>query len=222
MKKILAVILSLAMIFTMSASVIVSAQQPDEVSFVQAQEQSSGNVAKMWLCSDIDVFPFVGHCWIYVENLSDSPIQVGLYEVPAGQGVSVGSFSFSVSDGWGIYYNLEAMRENRDGTVERALTVSTMLDSAELQELNESLLSYPNYWGPVANCSTFAFRIWNSVTGDAYFSLLIPAVAHFELLITGAKKGELKMIYPEDEQILRQRGTGRDAYLEPVGSKTLA
>lgn len=222
MKKIIAIILSLAIILTISTSTLASAYEVNEISYVQEDSSSEEYVAKLWLCSDIDVFPFVGHCWVYVENLSDSPIQVGFYEVPVGQGVSVGSFSFSVSDGWGVYYNLEAMRENRDNTVKRAQTVSTMLDSAKLQKLTDSLVNYPNYWGPVANCSTFAFRIWNSVTGDLYFSLLIPAIAHFELILSGSKKGELEMYYPEDSQILRQRGTGNNAYLEPVSAKTLA
>lgn len=188
-----------------------------------SEEITDGNesVAIMYLCSDIDLFPFVGHCWIYVENLSDSPITVGLYEVPEGQGVSVGSFSFSVMDGWGLYYNLEGWRENRDDTVKRARYVSTELDAEKLEKLTDSLTSYPNYWGPVANCSTFAFSIWNSVTGDFYFSLLIPAIAHLELIIGGAKKGDLEMYYPTEEQVLRQRGIGNDTHLEPVGSLTL-
>lgn len=55
-----------------------------------------------------------GHTYIYVKNLTDKPLRVGLYDVPAGEGVSIGSLSVSVSDGWGLYYNLEAHRENRD------------------------------------------------------------------------------------------------------------
>ncbi len=220
-KRIIAVILALTMAFTILIPAFASDENISEEIYAQETEQTDASVAKMYLCSDIDLFPFVGHCWIYVENLSDSPITVGLYEVPVGQGVSVGSFSFSVMDGWGIYYNLEGWRENRDNTVKRARSVSTMLDAAELEKLTDSLTNYPNYWGPVANCSTFAFSIWNSITGDFYFSLLIPAIAHLELIIGGAKKGELEMYYPTEDQVMRQKGMGSGAHLEPVNGITL-
>ena len=51
---------------------------------------------------------FVGHVWLYIENLTDKPIDVGLLTVQPNEGVSVGLLSFSRADGWGIYYNIEA------------------------------------------------------------------------------------------------------------------
>ena len=66
MKKIIAIILSLAIILTISTSTLASAYEVNEISYVQEYNSSEEYVAKLWLCSDIDVFPFVGHCWVYV------------------------------------------------------------------------------------------------------------------------------------------------------------
>ncbi len=180
----------------------------------------NATVATLSLCTCVYFFPFVGHAWIYVHNYSDVPQQVGLYEVPVGQGVSVGSFSFSVSDGWGLYYNLEAHRENRDGNTSRIWSNTVEMTQAELDELSDALLDYPNYWGFVGNCATFAYSMWNKVTGDSYFSMLIPAITWLQIVIGGAEKGALQMYTPTRDQVFRQRGSGDDAYLEPVGDLT--
>ena len=88
------------------------------------------------------------------------------------------------------------------------------IDKSQLETLTQKLKNYPNYWGFVNNCATFAFSIWNSVTGDAYFSLLIPAITQFMLMVTGAKKGTLEMFCPSRDNVYRLKGFGDNAYLE--------
>lgn len=167
-------------------------------------ENNDEIVATLYLCSNITVWPVVGHAWIYVENLSDEPIDVGYYNgVESGDGVSVGSFSFSVWDGWGIYYNLEAYRERNNN---RYLYVSKDMNQADLDKLNNALKSYPNYWGIAGNCATFAFSMWNTVNGSAYFSLLIPAITHFTVLLMGGTSGEQIMSPVEEYEVKRQSG----------------
>lgn len=179
-------------------------------------------VATLSLCSCVYVWPVSGHTWIYVHNNSDEPIQVGHYEVPVGQGVSVGAFSFSVNDGWGLYYNIEAYKENTKGRMDDVWSISEDLTASELETLSENLKKYPNYWGVVANCATFAFSMWNSVTGDSFFSLLIPAISQFMIIVGGGEKGVLEMYCPEREQIFRQKGFGNDAYLELASDSTIS
>lgn len=207
LKKITAVLLALSII--LAPGVIAS-----------AEDSSDEAVATVSLCSCIYVWPVSGHTWIYVHNLSDEVLQVGNYELPVGQGVSIGCFSFTVRDGWGLYYNVEAHRENKHDRFDTHWSKTKQITKSELAKMTDKLQSFPNYWSPVINCATFAFSIWNSVSGDAFISLLIPAISQFELIVGGGEKGVLEMYCPTRDQVLRQRGWGDNAYLEPVGDKT--
>ena len=212
MKKILSVFLVVAIL--LSASTVAFAEED----FIADQDALSSveneSVATLSLCSAVYVWPVSGHAWIYVHNNSDEPIQVGHFEVLPDQGVSVGAFSFSVSDGWGIYYNIESYKENAKNRVDKVRSISEEINAEQLETLNENLIKYPNYWGFVNNCATFAFSIWNSVTGDAYFSLLIPAITDFMIMCGGGKRGVLDMYQQPRDQVFRQVGFGENARLE--------
>ena len=223
MKKLIAVFLAMIMIFTIPSVAFATenSEQPPAVSdetdvIPETPEESDddGIVATLSVCSAIYVWPISGHTWIYVHNYSDEPIQVGHYEIPVGEGVSVGVFSFSVIDGWGIYYNIEAYKENTKNRMDKVWSKTTELDADELSTLNNKLLSYPNYWGFGGNCATFAFSMWNRVTHEGYFSLLIPAITNFMLMVSGAEKGTLEMFCPPRDNVYRLKGYGEDAHLE--------
>lgn len=218
MKRFAAIILILAMLLT--CSTVAWAQEPltdvtEETVFINTTEENDEDevVATLSLCSNIYVWPISGHTWIYVHNNSDEPIQVGLYEVPVGQGVSIGAFSFSVNDGWGLYYNIEAYKENNKNRMGNVRSISEEMDAEELAELNDSLANYPNVWTFGVNCATFSFSMWNSVTGDGYFSLLIPAISDFMIMLGGGKRGVLEMYQPSRENVYRQKGSGDSARL---------
>ena len=210
MKKVLAVILCVAMLLSVTTFAFASENIVSEETGVSETDEA---VATISLCSNIYVWPISGHTWIYVHNNSDEPIQVGHYEVPVGQGVSVGAFSFSVDDGWGLYYNIEAYKENGKNRMDSVCSISEDLDAEELATLSEKLKNYPNYWGFVANCATFSFSMGNSVTGDHFFSLLIPAISELMIIIGGGERGVLEMYQPPREHVYRQKGFGDDAHL---------
>ncbi len=243
MKKIIAVLVAMIIIFSVPSvafatenveqTTVASEEnnQPSEENTLPSEEPEapevndeattdSGVVATLSLCSAIYVWPVSGHTWIYVHNNSDEPITVGHYEVPVGQGMSVGVFSFSVNDGWGIYYNIEAYKENTKNRMDKVWSKSEELDADELATLNKRLLSYPNYWGFGGNCATFAFSMWNSVTHDGYFSLLIPAITQFMIMVSGGQKGVLEMYCPPREHVYRLKGSGENAYLTGVSDYT--
>lgn len=232
MKKFVAVLLALAMLFTVPAfafaaedaeqTPIVSEENEETTAPEESEADSDETVATISLCTCIYVWPISGHTWIYVHNNSDEPIQVGHYEVPVGQGVSVGVFSFSVNDGWGIYYNIEAYKENTKNRMDNVWSKSEELDANELETLSNKLLSYPNYWGFGGNCATFAFTMWNSVTNDNYVSLLIPAITQFMLMVSGAKRGELEMYCPSRDNVYRLKGYGENAHLERASDYTVS
>ena len=189
-----------------------------------SEEITDGNesVATISLCTAIYVWPISGHTWIYVHNNSDEPIKVGHYEVPVGEGVSVGVFSFSVSDGWGLYYNVEAYKENTKNRSHKVWSISEDINAQQVEELSDKLINYPNYWGFGGNCATFAFTIWDSVTGDFYFSLLIPAITQIMMIIGGAKRGVLEMYCPPRDHVYRQKGWGENAHLVVASDYTVS
>ena len=208
MKKIIAVLLSLIIAFSVTIPALATETE------IPTEPVENEAVATISICTAIYVWPISGHTWVYVHNISDEPIQVGHYTVPVGEGVSVGAFSFSVNDGWGIYYNIEAYKENTKNRMDKVWSKTEAIDESQLETLTQKLKNYPNYWGFVNNCATFAFSIWNSVTGDAYFSLLIPAITQFMLMVTGAKKGTLEMFCPSRDNVYRLKGFGENAHLE--------
>ena len=125
-KKSLAVFLSVVIALSVASVAFANFDSSTET---QGSEEI---VATMYLCACVYVFPVSGHTWIYVENNTDHTLRVGLYDVPAGQGVSIGAFSFSVADGWGIYYNLEAFRENNKDREDIAWSIPEEMTAAFL------------------------------------------------------------------------------------------
>lgn len=210
LRKTLAIILTVATVFSISAVAMANYDNDAET------QESEEIVATMYLCACVYVFPISGHTWIYVENNTDRTLRVGLYDLPPGQGVSVGSFSFTVADGWGLYYNIEAFRENNKDREDITWSVSEELTASELQTLTDELVGYFNSWGFGRNCAYFAFKMWNAVTGDHYFSLLIPAITLVMVMIGGGKRGALDMYFPDASQVYRQSGSGSSATLVPI------
>ncbi len=191
-------------------------EQPED--FIDGRK--SDTVARFSICSCMSTPVIAGHTYIYLENLSDHPLQVGLYEVPVGQGVSVGTLSISVHDGWGIYYNIETYREPREGHFPQIWSKTIELDEEGVKKLDKKLDGFVNYWGPFFNCSFFAFAVWNSIAGDFLIPLVIPGLSHLVVMAVG-EEGVLELYKSEPTQVFRQKGTGKSAYLVPVSEKTL-
>lgn len=163
----------------------------------------------------------IGHAWIYVENLTDMPVQVGHYTLPANEGVSVGLFSFTCDDGIGIYYNVESYCCNVHGG-DGLVSISTDLDAGELNKLSNKLLDYPNHWDPFFNCIYFAFSMWNSVSSKKVIPLVIPAFGQLQLRIHGGKENNLTMYCPRPDQVYRLEGKfGKEEVLVPVSAGSI-
>lgn len=224
-KKTLAFLIAVIIVLTGSLTVLAAPKDAsaEVTSKATAAKSPDTIVARASLFAAMYFFPVSGHTWIYVENLTDEPITVGIYEVPAGQGVSVGVFSFSVNDGWGIYYNLEAYRENRNNNISDCRSITKDMTRSELEKLSNTIKNYPNMWDIfIFNCTYFAFSVWNKSSDNFFIPMMIPALAMLEVIIVGAPKGVTQMYYPTKDQVFKQRGTGDNAYLEPCGEKTLS
>lgn len=188
--------------------------QPDE-----PPAEDSDTVAKLSVV--IRNKGFVGHVWLYVENLTDEPFEVGLLTVQPDEGVSVGLLSLSRADGWGIYYNIEAYCCNNI-SAEGCTWLTEELNLTELQSVSNQIGSYTNYWDPFFNCVFFAFKIWNTVSDKTLIPLVFPILGTAQMRLKGAESGNVEMFCPSADNVFRQRGTGKNARLETVSEKSLS
>lgn len=110
-------------------------------------------------------FGWMGHCYISVENISDSTITVGRMLVPAGGSVVLGTWG-NQSGHNGLWYNIESyqhyMLDNNHYNGSVSLTMA--LTAPLLLTLNNEINSYNNTWTWGENCTTFAKHTWNAVS----------------------------------------------------------
>lgn len=159
-------------------------------------------VAKISLLTYIHKIHF-GHCWIYVENTSDQVLEIGYYQLPPGEGVSIGSFFTTRYDGGGTYYNIESytVDENdskgyfsitRDATLNNIKGLSTYLKTV-------------NWWDPVVvNCAGFALGAWMSA-GKFIIPIPVPLVVMVQLFVMGVEMNK-PMYNPGRDRVYKQKG----------------
>lgn len=170
-------------------------------------------VARMYLCHKAST----DHTWIYIENLSDKPIQVGAYPamIKKGEGVSVGTYGTTVEDGPGLYYNFEAWRYRNLDPINDKDHVFTYLTkditAADLEKVNNMIVN-SNRWSKILNCAYTALRIWNKIPGKKvtylYFPFLIELQIAMKSGVTTNKETGFKMITPTLNQTFKQIDLG--------------
>lgn len=181
---------------------------------------ADSTVAKLYLCHRWSGAPSLGHVWVYVENLSNQTQKVGAYTLPPHQGVSIGNFGLTRSDGNGIYYNVEAycaQRFSMSGTISN----STKLTQSELNSVSSAILSQ-NLWLPLgSNCGDFACRVWNAGGGANTVSFGLPVFIKWQIKAHG-NEGGVNMYSPARDQVLKQSGTGAGATLRVCADGTVS
>lgn len=204
-KRITALILAMTMIFAVM-------QVSANAAATASQETA---VANMYLCSNWSGLPSLGHIWVYIENISDKTLTVGAYELPPKQGVSIGTFALTRSDGAGVYYNIEAYCGNKFG-MSSFISMKTELNESELNTVSNKILS-SNFWDPIIiNCAFFAISTWDMGGGAFVFPIVVlPVLARIQLKMH-SYSSDLKMYYPDREQVYKQHGAGSGATLSVV------
>lgn len=184
----------------------------------------SGKVAKIYLCSSWN--NVVPHVFVYVENISDKDIVVGPYICPPGEGVSIGSFGMTVSDGPGVYFNVEAYRcrPGSGKTLGSFMYISRKITSGELAKVTE-FINDVFWWDPIVlNCCWFAARCWN-VSGGSYILpiVCIPNLLRFQILLKpDVSRNYIEMTVPDKNHVFKKTGTGNDATLKIVTAGSLS
>ncbi|MBQ8026860.1 MAG: hypothetical protein IJ261_01940 [Clostridia bacterium] len=203
-KKIVALLLAISILagaFVFSASANTQTETEEEVI-----------VARMYIGHRARDNNLSGHTWIYIENLTDHELVVGVYKLAPGKGVSVGTYGTSVKNGPGVYYNVEAWRY-RNYTPEGCIASSKDLTQENFDIVSKKIRS-TNTWSYFLNCGYFALKVWNSVPGNSLLYLIWPTMTHIQLLATPDHFYGFDMTVPTTEQCYRMIGTGSDATLE--------
>ena len=206
-RRIIAVLLVLLLSLTQLASAV--AEQEEDPS-----EEPAEYVARIYICTRF-TFPFsTGHAWVYIENLTDRTLQVGLYELPPEEGVSIGSYGIT-REGFGVYYNVESFYCNTHA-YRRIWSLQEDITQEDLDTLNEGKLKR-NYWGIITyNCMGFAFSVWNAVARPFLVPLLFPILGFLQILMHGGEVGVVDMTDPGPDRVYRVRGKREEMHLEQV------
>lgn len=103
-----------------------------------------------------------GHAFIAFKNTSTSSITVGGLSVGAGHEITFGTWG-NQSNHVGIWYNLESYFVNNKSAYTNRVSLSKDVTQADVDTIN-SLISKNDTWSALNNCSSFATKIWNSIS----------------------------------------------------------
>ena len=159
----------------------------------------------------------IGHTWVYVENLTDREIQVGLYTVPPYEGVSVGVLARK--DGWGIYYNVESYAQTVHG-MNKQISMKEAITAKKLEKVSSTIVNYVNHWDPFFNCMYFAFKVWNTGSYRILIPLLLPVFGKLQMALYRHERNVV-MKPVTKEQTFRQAGFNSWATLVPATDRVL-
>ena len=146
-----------------------------------------------------------GHSWLYIENLTDRTLTVGIYELEPGEAVSVGTFRYTRKEGRGIYYNVERYCVNKFGASAR-YSLSETVTASELNGISRKINSYSGKWTPVKNCEYFAANVWNSISKIHLVSGSTPSCLRTSIKLHGGKRG-IAMSNVASENVYKQDGS---------------
>lgn len=194
------------------------ATEPEPGPEPEADPRPDDIVGEIYLCTLKGKGLKVGHMWVYIVNTSDDYLKIGLYDAKPGEGVSLATFGFTRYDGIGVYYNMEALKDEKY-CGEGYLYLKDSLTREEAEKITANILT-ANYWDPIFNCTTFACRIWNIGSGVTIIPMVLPNITRLQLLIYGGSD-EDKMNHQPPENCYKHRGTGSRSYLEPCSQKSL-
>jgi len=172
-------------------------------------------VAKVSIVSYLKNGFSTGHSWLYIENISDKTLTVGVYQLEPSKGVSVGTFRYSRGEGRGIYYNVESYCVNTYGASKRYSLTETVTES-ELAGITNKINSYSGKWTPVKNCAYFAANVWNGISKIHLISGSTPSCLRTSIKLHGGTRG-ISMMPVSPDQVYKQVGSS----LKVVGNGAL-
>ena len=101
-----------------------------------------------------------GHSFVCITNNSDKDFTVGEITLKPGMSTTMGTYGNRSSEHGGIFYNLEA---TSTGKMNSFVSLTMDLKSDQLSTIND-FIAKNDRWSVYNNCSSFAARLWNSVS----------------------------------------------------------
>lgn len=190
-KRLLCLLLAAVMAFSVSLPAFAKSNDPV--------------VARLSSVSYVKNVVSTGHSWLYIENISNKTLTVGIYKLRPGEAVSVGTFKYSRKEGKGIYYNVELYCNSHFGTGGR-YSVTTEITESQLEGVSKKINSYAEKWTPVKNCAYFVANVWNGVSKPRLTSGSTPSCLKTSIKLHGGKRNIAMQDAPA-EKVFKQRGT---------------
>lgn len=157
MKKFLSVIISVVMIFMLSVPAYATDIEPmaTTVGTVTVFASNDGGDSS-WNTS--------GHAFIAFKNTSSSSIRVGGLNVGSGHEITLGTWG-NKNGHVGIWYNLESYLVNNGGAYGNRVSLSMNVTQSNINTIND-IISNNDAWSLTNNCSSFAVKVWNSISSQ--------------------------------------------------------
>ena len=189
-KKLLCVVLTALMVFAVALP-----------SFAKGNDAP---VARLSAVSYVKNMFSHGHSWLYIENISNKTLTVGIYELKPGEAVSVGTFKYSRKEGKGIYYNVELFCNEKFKTGGR-YSLTTEITESQLEGVSRKINSYSGKWTPVKNCAYFVANVWNGVSKIRLVSGSTPSCLKTSIRLHSGKKN-IPMQSITADKVFKQKG----------------
>ncbi len=109
-----------------------------------------------------------GHAFIAFKNSSSSSVRVGGLNVGSGHEITIGTWG-NKSQHQGIWYNLESYFVNNNSAYGNRVSLSMSVTQSDIDTIN-SIISNNDKWSLTNNCSSFAVKVWNSVSSTTLSS----------------------------------------------------
>lgn len=159
MKKFLSILFSLIIVFSLSATAFAAEVQPAAAATVGTLTIFSSNDggSSSWDTS--------GHAFIAFKNTSSSSVTVGGLNVGSGHEITFGTWG-NKNQHTGIWYNLESYFANNSSAYGNRVSLSMSVTQSNINTIN-NIISNNDTWSLTNNCSSFAVKVWNSVSSTS-------------------------------------------------------
>jgi hypothetical protein len=127
----------------------------------------------------------------------------------------------SVSDGAGIYYNLEKYRNEYKSPYRGIRRLSKVISKSDLENVTKFMLR-SNVFDPlIRNCSWFATGCWNAGGGDRLPRVVVLPWIMRALMSARGADSSANLTHVERDQVMRQVGRGSSATVKVVSGGSL-
>lgn len=103
-----------------------------------------------------------GHAFLSFKNTGSFTVKLGPLDVNPGNEVTFGTWGNQDAHA-GIWYNLESYFAHHESAFDGRVSLLTGVTYADLATIN-SVIEDNDEWGVFNNCSSFAVKVWNSIS----------------------------------------------------------